>query len=470
MVLCMVGGLLFNFASLTNAAIGTFTGVGEYTMTVYDNPEIGVRRAIDYAKRDASEKAGVYIENYTRAENMQVVTDEIATISSQNITINEQKIDKQIMSTGMILIRATITAIIDTADVEAFWKQQEKERLMRIEKYKRLKKEKEIFYKNSLQLKERIAILQQNGVGNEIEIAREQERQNREFLALQKVEEGDSTTGDESIRKYNEALSINPKIIEGYGGLGFIYKSKGHFETAITNYNKALLVGSDDERCVGIYNDRGVAYFDQKEYDRAVADYNKAITIDPNYAFAYSNRGYVYYEQKELNKAMADFNRAIALESDLAEAYLNRGCVYDESGDSQRAIADYNKAISLRKYYSDAYCNRGVAYYQLGNVKQAMTDLNYALKLNTNDYKAYSNRGLIYYDAYDYSKAMVDLNTSIRIEPSYAIAYYNRGNVYYELKKYNNAITDYKKAIALGLDYEGVHQALQDAYKSAKKR
>jgi len=51
------------------------------------------------------------------------------------------------------------------------------------------------------------------------------------------------------------------------------------------------------------YNKRGSAYYSKGQYDLAIANYNKALEINPRDAKAYCNQGYVYYVKKEYDKS-----------------------------------------------------------------------------------------------------------------------------------------------------------------------
>lgn len=58
--------LMIIFQTVGFAATGTFSASGEYTMSDYDTPEIAELHALDYAKQNAAEQAGVYLESYSR--------------------------------------------------------------------------------------------------------------------------------------------------------------------------------------------------------------------------------------------------------------------------------------------------------------------------------------------------------------------------------------------------------------------
>ena len=64
---------LIGFQSAGYAAVGTFSATGEYNMTDFDTPEIAEQIALDFARQNAAEQAGVYLENYSRVEKFRLV-------------------------------------------------------------------------------------------------------------------------------------------------------------------------------------------------------------------------------------------------------------------------------------------------------------------------------------------------------------------------------------------------------------
>ena len=65
------------------AQVKTYTGVGEYFMSDFETLDIAKQRALLYAKRNATEQAGVLIESRTEVINAEVSKDEINTMSGR---------------------------------------------------------------------------------------------------------------------------------------------------------------------------------------------------------------------------------------------------------------------------------------------------------------------------------------------------------------------------------------------------
>jgi tetratricopeptide (TPR) repeat protein len=109
---------------------------------------------------------------------------------------------------------------------------------------------------------------------------------------------------------YQSALAIWNDIAEkcplnyrAYNNRGKAYRSKGQYDAAIKDYDKAIELKSD---CAEAYYNRGNALNSEGQYDAAIRDYDKAIELKPDFALAYNNRAVTHYQMKAYDKAWAD--------------------------------------------------------------------------------------------------------------------------------------------------------------------
>ncbi|MBC8358067.1 MAG: tetratricopeptide repeat protein, partial [Candidatus Aminicenantes bacterium] len=197
------------------------------------------------------------------------------------------------------------------------------------------------------------------------------------------------------------------------------------------------------------YTDRGFSYFTKGLYDKAMSDYNKAIEIDPKNSRAYNFRGTGYHYKGLYDKAIADYTKAIELDPKNATGYAIRGDVYHAKGLYDRAISDFTKAIELEpKYeYVDAYIGRGLAYGHKGLYDQAIADFTKLIEINPKLAVAYSNRGVAYGHKGLYDQAIADFTKTIRINPKYVLAFYYKALSYEKTGRVNKALKAYKTFI-----------------------
>jgi tetratricopeptide (TPR) repeat protein len=223
-------------------------------------------------------------------------------------------------------------------------------------------------------------------------------------------EDAEKENFDEAIKKYTEAISINPSYEVAYYRRGRAYLEKRQFDKAHADFDAAIKLKAD---YAVAYVGRGDAYRlsplplsgrsyaePRRELDMALADYNRAIELEPRLSDAYRNRGKVLAEQRNPDQALADYNRAIELSNDDPTAFLWRGAAYSMSGNYDRASDDFNRALTLKQNLkqdlSDVYINRGNAHLRRGDNGQAITEYSQALGQILYDPEVYYNRGFAY--------------------------------------------------------------------------
>ena len=113
----LIAGNLF-FASTVNAEVKTYTGTDEYIMSEFETLDIAKQRAKQKAERNAQEKAGVYISSYSETKDLELVTDEIVSITCGIMSVTDVKYEMTpLEDVNGFAIRATVTANIETDDV-----------------------------------------------------------------------------------------------------------------------------------------------------------------------------------------------------------------------------------------------------------------------------------------------------------------------------------------------------------------
>ncbi len=147
----------------------------------------------------------------------------------------------------------------------------------------------------------------------------------------------------EAAAAINKAIELSPRAVF-YNNRGVVRSALGDKQGAIENYNQALKINPN---LVQAYYNRGIVRAELGNKPGAIDDYNQAIKINPNYADAYYNRGVVRAELGNKPGAIDDYNQAIKINPNDALAYYNRGIVYLELGDKQKAKEDLQRAAQL---------------------------------------------------------------------------------------------------------------------------
>ena len=414
----MVSALLMVLLSmsLASAEKKIFHGTGEYTMSDYETPAVAEQRALAYAKNNAAEQAGVYVENYTRMENMQVTEDRVNLFVNSAMVIIDAKSEKRALPSGDIHLVSSIRVEIDTAQMDRIINNRN---IQNIEKmYQQNKKESVIEEEETNVLKKKIfEMKQKNMLVDDLKI-RIKEKEN-EFLCNRKIEEVLGLWGSkrykESLNVAEDAVRINPKSYKAYAARGGSYGYLGEYDNTIKDTSRALAL---NDKHAWSYNARGYAYYKKGNIEEAINNYKIAISIDPKYEMPYLNWGNVYFDMKEYFMA-----------KDV-----------------------YNKILGINPKSGNAYYNLGITCYYLGTFDEAIDDMNKALSLKgeiVNDKEVHRVIGIIYCEKGDYDNAMREYNTILSIDNKYAMAYVDIGNLYYQQKKYEKAKSAYEEAIKL---------------------
>ena len=220
------------FQTIGFAATKTFSTSGEYLMSDYDTPEIAEEIALNFAKQSAAEQAGMYLESYSRSVNFKMEVDEIKTVASSKVEVLEKNISRTSQSDGRILIRADIRATVDTSALDNFLKKAHDERQRAIQRYKsltemnaRIKKDIDEFQAKLIRVKDEV---------KDYDLLLEQERINREFLAIKKSEEFDELLEDDSDIRLSYDVSLLDEAIRIHPKLFYLYIERGALSSIMT--------------------------------------------------------------------------------------------------------------------------------------------------------------------------------------------------------------------------------------------
>ncbi|MBR6713109.1 MAG: tetratricopeptide repeat protein [Selenomonadaceae bacterium] len=418
--------LLIIFQAVGFAATETFSASGEYLMSDYDTPEIAEEIALDFAKQNAAEQAGIYLESYSRSIDSELDADEIKTVASSKVELLTKNITRQPQSNGRILLRADIKATVDTSELDTFLAQQKEQRQQAIQRYKELQAMNEKIKQDIKTFQAKLAAIKDDVKDDDLLV--EQERINREFLSKQALD----------LMNLQKAAKVDPKNFRTYAYQSFLVKS---------NVDKLKAV-------------------------------NKSLVLNPNYGLAYMYRGEYYQNLGELNynpemyaRAVKNYNKAIELKSDDEMNHLfffNEGWLYLHRADSYKEIGDYDNAVENYLHVMNLPNNKDYDAY----ISLAMTSIKSLCNERVKTYKEpedyakaigiytrlmkmepiadnYSSRGNFYMKIKDYDNALKDFEQAIKLDPKDASAYGGRADIYMVQKKYDKAIADYDRAIKL---------------------
>ena len=307
---CLAGSFLV--AAPASAEIKTYEGVGEYVMSDFETPDVAKQRAKVRAEQDAQERAGVFVNSYTRVENLQVTEDEVIAITSGIMSIIDTSYERVVEGDGE-LFRARIKANIDTDKIGRWLEKGVQERSALAAQNKELQAAIEEQNRQIAELKKQLTS-KGGHAAESSQLKAEFAAADNAFLANQKIEAGNRLYAggnwQGAIASYSEAIALNPRSDIAYRNRGTSYANLANYNQSAQDFSQAI---SLSPRNAAAYVGRGAAYICLQDYSRAASDLTRAIELSPNDGMAYYNRGICYQAMGDRARAQADFARARAL-------------------------------------------------------------------------------------------------------------------------------------------------------------
>ncbi len=292
---------------------------GSYIMdsTLDETPASATARAREEAKRAAIEKAGVYLQSYSKMVNLELEYDEVKTVAAQLLQIQDEQRKIEPFEDNLLKFTVTIKALVDTNDEERLKTiMQDKNNLEEAtERYKKLQAEYDALKNQMEQLKKNY------NPANVAEIKKSVAQNNKFFDALLEMEQGNNfyfqKNYQSAIQAYSRAINLNPNFAEAYNNRGNSFFQLQNFSQAAQDLQIAVKLNNFDAR---IHNNLGSAYLLQNLYDAAINEYSQAINLNQNIFTFYYNRALAYCYKNNFQAALPDAKRAMQLNPASVEA------------------------------------------------------------------------------------------------------------------------------------------------------
>ena len=292
---------------------------GNYIMdsTLDETPASATARAREEAKRAAIEKAGVYLQSYSKMVNLELDYDEVKTVAAQILQIQDEQRKIEPYQDNLLKFTVTIKALVDTNDEERLKTiMQDKNNLEEAtERYKKLQAEYDALKNQMEQLKKNY------NSANVAETKKSVAQNNKYFDALLELEQGNNfyfqKNYQSAIQAYSRAINLNPNFSEAYNNRGNSFFQLQNYSQAVQDLQTAVNFNNFDAR---IHNNLGSAYLLQNLYDAAINEYTQAINLNKNIFTFYYNRALAYCYKNNFQAALPDAQRAMQLNPASVEA------------------------------------------------------------------------------------------------------------------------------------------------------
>lgn len=148
-------------------------------------------------------------------------------------------------------------------------------------------------------------------------------------------------------KNYNDIVVWSTEMLKMDDSLSYLWANRGeglagmghHFD-AILNYDRALLIETENDQRAILYSNKGAAYWDMWNAEKALSNLYRAIDIQPM-AQTYMTLGNVFKYQGLLQKAISAYRSAVELDPEYADGHLVLGMALLKSGALQEGWKEY---------------------------------------------------------------------------------------------------------------------------------
>jgi tetratricopeptide (TPR) repeat protein len=223
---------------------------------------------------------------------------------------------------------------------------------------------------------------------------------------------------DDALRSLSGAIDKNPHLGLAYVARGDVYKKKGDYEKAATDFQRATVLEPFN---FNANYQLGLMCQYLKRLADAVTAYQKAVEIRPLDPQANMNLAMVYTEMGQPLRGLPYAQRAVQGNSESATTNANLGILYAQLGYSQFAIDALKRSIELNSRQPEVYINLAQEYIKTGKFDQAKNVLETARDIAPSPLVS-ERLGLAYYKLKDFTKAREAFFDSLRQDADYIAA------------------------------------------------
>lgn len=162
-----------------------------------------------------------------------------------------------------------------------------------------------------------------------------------------------------AIQAFTRAIRLVGSYGEAYGRRADVYSGLGKLELALTDYNEALSLSSDDP--TNLNNRCWVRALIGRDLPLALQDCDRSVSLLPGSASALATRAFVHLRMGAAQLALAGAESSLRLDPDDADARFLRGAVRSQLGMAAEARADIDTALRTDPTVGKPYFEVGIA-------------------------------------------------------------------------------------------------------------
>jgi protein O-GlcNAc transferase len=203
----------------------------------------------------------------------------------------------------------------------------------------------------------------------------------------------------EAIRAYQEAIALQPNLIDAYNNLGNILVAAGEMERAESVYRQAIAANPEH---FGSYLNLGNVLMARGDVDAGIAAYETALKLSPNNPDILNNLGvalqaktddtraslylgHAFYHQGRYEKAISEYQKFLASQTGDVNFYIALAECYNRSHRYEEAIKVYREGIRLYPATANLYSGLVSGLQECGRTREAIEVAAVACRLFPDD-------------------------------------------------------------------------------------
>lgn len=184
-------------------------------------------------------------------------------------------------------------------------------------------------------------------------------------------------------RSCNQALLLNPGLVEVHVALGNLYRHRGEYEEAEREYQRAIVMNPKLETA---YYGLAKTYEAQDRLDEAEGLLKYAVDLEPGYWGTHLALGNYYLDFGQPAEAIQPFTRVTELNPEYALGFNSLGAALYNSGNLTAGEAAYLKSLEIAPS-EFALSNMGSVYYHTERFEPAVEMFARAIDYTPNDFR-----------------------------------------------------------------------------------
>ena len=245
---------------------------------------------------------------------------------------------------------------------------------------------------------------------------------NQKIIEL--INKGDSYSNtnqlNEALFAYDDALKLDPKLIELHiKKAGILFKT-GRFGESVSSYDDALKI---EPGSATVMANKSEALFKLNKFEETIKCAEDALKLDSNSAVAWCSKGAALNGLKKYKEAIPCFDNATTIDRNYANAWYQKGISLRAATLTEDALVCFMKSCDLNPAVPPCWYFKGELLRKLKRYEEASKSFDKVIELEKNNNKAlelsWYFKATCQHYLKQYAEAVSSYNNALMYNPEY---------------------------------------------------